>query len=200
MLMKLQESIIRQIDLTEDHTPDQVNALVDYMYTFQYAFTATTDFQDTVGFHVNMAILADKYDIRGLHKFATRTFTELSLDNAESLAAAAKTAYTAPGATVEIRKSLVQSVILRQGLLSGAEDNALVQAMRFDGNFALDVARELAQPPRRDPLPRRDALSRHHCPDCYATSEIVVVLASHLYRCGKCGLSNMGQFWRKEKT
>ncbi|KAI5365919.1 Putative BTB/POZ domain-containing protein [Septoria linicola] len=138
------EARTKEIDLSEDHLPEHVNALVEYMYTFTYVYVDTPNFNDTIAFHINMAILADKYSIGGLHRLATSNFKQLSLDNATSLAIAAYSAYEAPVATQEIRAIIAKAVVQRKGLLSHDDGKPLADAMEQNGSFALEVARALA--------------------------------------------------------
>lgn len=154
------------------------------MYTFHNTYTASADFQDIVAFHIDMVILADKYDIAGLHKFATDMFSALPLYEASSLETAAKAAYAAAGATVEIRKKIVRSVVLRKGLLSAEEGNPLGQAIKEIGSFALDVACGLAEPMNQ----KEDAVVRWKCPASNCQYTIMEVRDGSSYPCPMCDM------------
>ncbi|KAF2217990.1 hypothetical protein CERZMDRAFT_92618 [Cercospora zeae-maydis SCOH1-5] len=91
-----------------------------------------------------LPFLADKYNVRGLHKLATNAFQSLLPETGTLLAAAAKVAYTAPAATKEICQAISAEIAKRPELLKNEEGEMLVQFMEENGSFALTVARKIA--------------------------------------------------------
>ncbi|KAM3419962.1 hypothetical protein BST61_g3278 [Cercospora zeina] len=78
------ESQEKMLDLSADHQPEIIEALIDYMYSFEYSVPCAHPVE-MMEFNVHLAILADKYNIRGLHtKWPRTTSGRFHLERAHS--------------------------------------------------------------------------------------------------------------------
>ncbi|PPJ54557.1 hypothetical protein CBER1_06645 [Cercospora berteroae] len=153
------ESREKTINLSPGHQPEVIEALVEYMYTFDYSLD-NLDETETIGLHIDLAILADKYNIEGLHQMATYASKQLVPDAAAaSLAFAVSRAYAAPAATKEICQAICATVAERTELLENEEGKVLVQFMEENGSFAVDVARKIAAS-RQSPATGKEGSAR----------------------------------------
>lgn len=94
--------------------PECVAVLVSYFYTGD----CNKPQSDKLDFHVQMCIMADKYDIQHLRSLAIDHFKEdLGLPSrtsySETLCEIAKSAYGVATATKEIREHLIQFMVSR---------------------------------------------------------------------------------------
>jgi hypothetical protein len=130
LLTASQESHENTIDLSADHEPRHIEALVESIYTSSYSSTgASLKADELMALDINLAILADKYNIEGLHETATDGLKAMLPEQARSLALAAKIAYAAPAATQEIREAISAAVMRHKEWLANEEGNVLVQTM-----------------------------------------------------------------------
>nr|OQO28802.1 hypothetical protein B0A51_04247 [Rachicladosporium sp. CCFEE 5018]OQO31236.1 hypothetical protein B0A51_02077 [Rachicladosporium sp. CCFEE 5018] len=106
------ETAARSIDLSIDGEAC-VKALISYMYAFDYALDDCESEPYTT--HVNMILLANKYDIQHLLKLANtklvRILSGTPLKLTDDLVSATKLAYDAEGPTAAYREALVKAVI-----------------------------------------------------------------------------------------
>lgn len=168
-----QESREATVDLSADHQPEEIEALIEYMYTFNYS-PGPLGQSELVELHINMAVLADKYNIKGLQQLATDAFRLVLPDTAVSLAFAASRAYAAPIATKEICEAICAAVAKRTELLDNEEGKSLVQVMEENGSFAVDVARKIAAA-RQSPTakPRNvSTLTTKLCRNCHHAQQV----------------------------
>ncbi|EME43757.1 hypothetical protein DOTSEDRAFT_71563 [Dothistroma septosporum NZE10] len=101
----------KKYDLSE-YDVGQVEALIEYMYTLEYQISDDVSSLEELCLHINMCILADKYDIPCLKEFAT-TKSKSCIDDVAviEMAKPVTLVYEAEGATAEIRKALVQDLV-----------------------------------------------------------------------------------------
>ncbi|GIZ43644.1 hypothetical protein CKM354_000686100 [Cercospora kikuchii] len=141
----------RLIDLSADHDPVVIEALVEYMYTFNYS-VYSLDELEAIELHANLYLLGDKYNIEGLCEVATDAFISLLKGPPEVLAKAAKVAYAYPDVTTILCEELVDAVVERKELLSNGKGTVLLSAMRENDSFARDVEKIIAFEPVRKRL------------------------------------------------
>jgi hypothetical protein len=193
LLTASQESHENTIDLSADHEPRHIEALVESIYTSSYSSTgASLKADELMALDINLAILADKYNIEGLHETATDGLKAMLPEQARSLALAAKIAYAAPAATQEIREAISAAVMRHKEWLANEEGNVLVQTREEIRSFALDVARRIAI--TRQTL---GVVAMKACPTCNQLQQFHLEVVEHLlYRCDKCDATRLGAYWR----
>lgn len=108
-----QEGNERKIDLSLDDSAC-VETMISYFYALNYDCRFRKDPCSELEFHVQICLIADKYLIKPLQRLATEKFmySSRSATVVESdLAAAAMTAYEAPGPTMGICQRITQVAI-----------------------------------------------------------------------------------------
>ncbi|KAK6430761.1 hypothetical protein LTR95_013081 [Oleoguttula sp. CCFEE 5521] len=123
------EAAARSIDLSVDGGTS-VSALVHYMYYFDYA--TDDECHEPYTLHVNMVLLADKYDIPHLLDLANEKLVDLLGNEAiavtPDLIQAAKLAYDAEGPTTIFREALVNATI-KSSTLKPEQYDAIIRAL-----------------------------------------------------------------------
>ncbi|USW54350.1 Putative BTB/POZ domain-containing protein [Septoria linicola] len=175
----------RKIDVSE-HDPTHVESLVNYLYSSRLCF------------HVEMCVLADKYDIQGLVKLSATKFELLvnSTSSPAEIAPAAAIAYEAASVTKAIRKNLIAHVI-KQGLFSYATKcEELEMVMKEYPEFAIDMARAMSNlsswlhPPTANPR-------QFKCTNCAKTFDWYMPGSqAAIYSCPGCEVPFSGRHWR----
>lgn len=116
MLTLHQEAHENKIDLSEEG-PACVGAFVYYMYNLNYDAAHFADKENYLSLHVQLCIIADKYDMKLLQSLAVDKFrsqVEASAPSESDIATAASCAYDAMGPTTEIRKMIVEQALTRK--------------------------------------------------------------------------------------
>ncbi|SMY24761.1 unnamed protein product [Zymoseptoria tritici ST99CH_1A5] len=133
------------LDLSE-HEEIHVESLVHYLYHFSYDYVLPNANPDKHlgegSFHIDMAIIADKYFITGLNALANAKFADdiaPFVQDDETLAPLATKAFEVPQATSLARELLVNSIV-RNRTLGDNPRGSVASAMRDNGEFAVDVA------------------------------------------------------------
>ncbi|KJX92608.1 hypothetical protein TI39_contig5839g00028 [Zymoseptoria brevis] len=134
------------LDLSK-HDELKVETLVHYLYHFNYDYAnpePELDIHVDQGcFHIDMAVIADRYFIAGLNNLANRKFRRsiinTVLDDA-GLAMLATTAYEIPQATEKHIRGVLVGNIVKARILESSPAGEVAKAMRNNGDFALDVA------------------------------------------------------------
>ncbi|KAK5124145.1 hypothetical protein LTR85_001848 [Meristemomyces frigidus] len=136
-----QEAAEQKINLSEDD-PHCIDALVFYFYKLEYA-KPPSGFSPLY-FHVQMCILADKYDVAALKGMACKHFGVEAKEKCTTaeFAEAASLAYEVDGPTEAIRNVIV-SLAVEQCLLvtQSAEPSGFEAAMRSNAELAIDIAK-----------------------------------------------------------
>lgn len=140
------EASQRTLDLSEYYS-DILDAFVEYMYYFDYDSSIEKHYPTEEGlleFHVQMCVIADKYDMQPLKALAVKKF-KAALDNTNStddLADAARCAYDASPATEEIREQIVKKAAKDPLVgVNAAPKTTLEDVMMKYPEFAVTVAK-----------------------------------------------------------
>jgi hypothetical protein len=148
------EATIGTVDLSDDN-PDSVDALVQYCYKLDYGFPQHSLIGNEFLFHLQVCIVADKYDIAPLQTLATHKFRHLCTTTKiylQHFAEAAALAYEFSEPAKDIRGIIVETAIEQNLLAEDTVDeegaNPWVDFMRSCGDLATDVAVALASKPR----------------------------------------------------
>lgn len=205
----MQEAATGSIDLSDHHTTC-VDALVHYFYHLGYRAGGSA----AVELHVQMCIIADKYDITALKDMAIHKFNVLVQDknhnsHSNDFARAAEQAYEAAGPTQAIREAIV-SVFARDHILSYETDKAETpfrNIMKESAELVTDYARELERQLRNkqiDAPATTDDQYLVRCPNngCSALSFATIpeVMLGEDLRCKKCRSVYMGQYWTNTQS
>lgn len=153
--------------------PACIDAMLYYIYNFKYdeRVLANDTGLSPLCFHVQMCIIADKYDIPHLKSKAIHTFKESAEGKAmsEDFAHAAAHAYEASGATREICEAIVAFGIAERALANTAgTETALRKVMKATPELAVDYATVLES----IAVPKRMVEKRFICP--YCTTQTIV--------------------------
>ena len=103
-----QEAHQRSIDLSDDGV-NCIKTMIYYMYSLDYVLGA-----ETMALHIQLTILADKYNIPHLASLAmTKLEDDLAMPKitAEDMIAAVRAAYETAGPTLKLRKLLVAAAV-----------------------------------------------------------------------------------------
>ncbi|KAF7185948.1 hypothetical protein HII31_12821 [Pseudocercospora fuligena] len=178
------ESSKRAISMAQDHETDEIRALVEYMYKFDYS--EPSDMEEAVQFHVQMAVLADKWDVRGLKELATKKFTSMLNPHWSALVPAIKAAYTSQPIIAEMCKAVVKVAAESMDvMLPGSTNAVLDEAMLAHPKFAVDLVHQQA---RTKPANTRPQMAS--CPHCGTAPETRLSLflsnGSVQYQCARC--------------
>lgn len=159
-------------------------------------------------YHVQMCIMADKYDIQPLKILAIEAFQTAAkgTSTAEELAGSAALAYQAASATGNIGKTIID-IGIERSLLSSAHRSPLGLVMETVPEFARDYARALegwyvALKETQDVQAAKAATEKRcKCPNgCPGTITVMfsntVVDGGRTYYCPSCATSCSTQRWR----
>ncbi|SMR54559.1 unnamed protein product [Zymoseptoria tritici ST99CH_3D1] len=134
------------LDLSE-HAVEEVEALVYFLYHWEYKLADDTSIFEDLCFHIDMALLADKYLVTGLVTVAKELFEFClsDLEDDEELAELALKAYDSPDIIADMRSNIVNAVVEEKKM----ESKEVLQAMRTQGEFATDVALAMSKKAER---------------------------------------------------
>lgn len=184
------------IDMSEDG-PACVEALIPYLYTLEYEPGSRP-----LTLHVQMAILADKYDMAHLDKLAHGKLTSIleDVEPSDDLSDAIELAYDAYGATSPERRLLVDAV-------TGPDfsTEALAGVIDAHPDFARDVALALKQRAleHQDKADQAEIMVSNlfNCPGC--DSVVTMGISNRKKsegRCPTCGKVLSGQEWHRNEV
>lgn len=211
----LQEGQNAKLELNHD-PPECVAAMVHFLYLLDY--TVPEDSGGTqLTFHVRMAVLADKYDIRYLKDTAVNHFAARAQwvgyafehrrskvdttmkGNIEDLAVAVDEAYEYYTATEPIRKAM-QSVVLDYPSLLAKETEEGVPKraiMLKHPGFATDVAELFAVHKKTNEDQVSNAKWFQHS-ECVPFKTCIPDDADEMWWCPTCGAKLNGELWQDE--
>ncbi|KAF2161982.1 hypothetical protein M409DRAFT_27708 [Zasmidium cellare ATCC 36951] len=194
------ESKKGEVDLTI-HEKQHIEALVKYLYTFDYSAEAIESHADKMSFHVTMCVIADKYNIAGLKTLSISKFKAIvnTTETASELVEPCLLAYGSAIATSVIRKLIVAIVVIRRNTLlptTATEDSQqLEEAMRTYPDFAIDVAKYVVVSAE---LPPQCSQLNFKCDNAFCGHRFKTHLgwSRHIsYTCPKCSTSRTGEGW-----
>ena len=193
-----------EIDLC-DEDPDCVDALIFYLYHLNYDERAFTTPAYRLMFHVQMCVLAEKFQIEPLQTLAVEKFTkhleEMEVSEHE-LTQCATIAYENYGGTVELRQQIVKAAIVRKLFMhSTSPYSEFEQAMITHPHLAIGIvkAQQGIIEARRDPIDARRGPMQFKCPDkdCGSTfiRRVFVEQESACFACPRCEKTFTGSQW-----
>jgi hypothetical protein len=148
------EATTGTVDLSDDN-PDSVDALVQYCYKLDYGLPQLSLISNEFLFHLQVCIVADKYDIAPLQTLATHKFRHLCTTTKiylQHFAEVAALAYEFSEPAKDVRAIIVETAIeqnlIAEETLDEEGANPFVDFMRSCGDLAIDVAVALASKPR----------------------------------------------------
>ena len=175
-----------------------MNTLIHYLYNFSYSETENTaaGIFSTLCFHVQMCIIADKYDIKHLKARAIDLFTAAAKGKAKTseFAGAASQAYEASTVTRGICDAIVTIGVEEKALSStSGADSALRKIMEATPESAVDYATFLEGYPKRLSKAAHRLEKRFCCPSC--DHEFVCEVPPASIFCFWCGREQMIDVW-----
>jgi hypothetical protein len=176
---KPKESSERVIDIT-DFDPDVVEAMITFMYYFNYEPVADTS---AMIFHAKVYQIGDKYGIKALKICVTGKFRAAveSCWNTDDFPTAITLVYaTTPSEDMGLRDSIVE--ITFKNFESLKSQTGFCKSLRKVSDFGFDLACFLYSK-------RRPETRRFECPDCYRSSDLSSPNHSPSY-CPRCGFKD----------
>lgn len=185
-------------DFTADHEIDEIDALVQYLYHFDYD-RLLQRLEERIDSDVRIAICADKYQIDGLMDLATKYIKEALVSDIENVfEKAIEAIYATERAPPELRKAVLEGFTdHRYGYVADHPSDETVEQMvlRYP-QFSLDLAQERANAAARPTVASEEQLERQACLDssCGQTIRPILVQkfaepdtpANWWYRCPSC--------------
>ena len=189
------------IDLS-DEAPDNVDALLFYLYHLNYDERLFTTPAFRLMFHVEMCIMANKFNIRPLHDLAVdkfKTHVQCTDVSEQELAQAAMIAYEAPpDSTAEVCQQIAKTAIRQKLYVYGTTPGSVSQfetLMRTCSALAADIAIE------QQAMLEAMKSVQFKCPDkrCGTTflKRIFVDNGYGLFACPRCEQTFKGSQWMK---
>ncbi|KAK4498798.1 hypothetical protein PRZ48_009308 [Zasmidium cellare] len=189
------------IDLHHEN-PACVQAMVEFLYHFDYDFPEGEP-TSVSAFHVQMAVIADKYDIAALKDAAfikCRASLPSTANQADAFAETIDLAYENIVALPDLCKHLVAFALDNPAVGVSAEFHpSLKKVMQKHPDLAMNIAEamhiRLMEKPKLDP-----DVKAYVCPDCAGTSIFRTDLVhARIYPCKNCSFDYYGHQWRKTK-
>ena len=189
-----------------------VDALVKYLYTLKYTALPSDgppwDHAKAAEYHVQMCVMADKYDIKPLKNMAIRAFNDKIRSGPATieLSGAARIAWEAIPATKVIRAAIVEFGI-SNGLLSTRGTDELSKTMVAYPDFAWDYTKAVERRVREyeEGAPPQTYEKRYYCPGnsqdvCVATMILNLDRSLLWVRCAYCGVEYSAAEWERQEV
>ncbi|KAF2766878.1 hypothetical protein EJ03DRAFT_353531 [Teratosphaeria nubilosa] len=165
------EAKSRRVDLS-DQDPACVEGLIHYLYRLSYGFTTIIKYaKSPLLYHVQMCVLADKYDVQPLKQLAAARFKEMAKKEyaGAQFAEAAAEAFEVAGATAEICEAVAELAVEHRLLApsngDGAELRGVAKGCPEMLMAVLGRMQEVGSDVRKEG-PELQVEVRYKCPGC----------------------------------
>lgn len=202
-LTSTQEAQQGFIDLSDD-PPECVEALLQYLYEFEYQVTLDDPGTES-RFHLSMALIADKYDISALKECAVEKCKHAIHGNCfpDVFADVTAAAYESSVALKELCSFIVKFAIDHSDIGIGKTmHSSFEKVMRSVPDLAVDLSRELhqqllsARPTKGKKAATRRRTEDFDCPRCKSEVKLAITSDVAKYSCEHCSQQFYGSYWR----